>query len=46
LAPRVTRFIGAIFAIIAVSDLLNVAYETLMNVTSRAPDLMDKKIEE
>jgi hypothetical protein len=43
--PRVTRMIAAIFTVVAISNLLNRAYETAMEASMKAPEALEQKME-
>jgi hypothetical protein len=43
--PRLTRLVGAIFAVVTISDLLNRAYETTMETSMKAPEALEQKME-
>jgi hypothetical protein len=44
LMPRVTRLIATIFTIDAISDVLNLLYDTAANLATKTPDLLERKI--
>lgn len=43
LAPRVTRLAASIFVVDAISDTLNLIYDTVANVAVRAPGFLDEQ---
>jgi hypothetical protein len=43
LAPRFTRAVGWIFVINAISDILNLLYETAVDMSQKSSDVLEAK---